>query len=80
MVLDFNMAYHPSCAYNEKFVCILPPRENMLDVEIRAGEKNFKSAGHQGSKSQVGPIVNRQLGAALLTPIGNLASQNIWPR
>jgi len=42
MVLDFNMAYHPSCAYNEKFVCVLPPRENTLDVEIRAGEKNFK--------------------------------------
>lgn len=42
MVLDFNMAYHPSCAYNEKFVCVLPPRENMLDGEIRAGEKNFK--------------------------------------
>lgn len=42
MVLDFNMAYHPSCAYNEKFICVLPPRENMLDIEIRAGEKNFK--------------------------------------
>jgi uncharacterized protein (DUF1684 family) len=42
MVLDFNMAYHPSCAYNDKFVCVLPPRENMLDLEIRAGEKNFK--------------------------------------
>jgi uncharacterized protein (DUF1684 family) len=80
MVLDFNKAYNPSCAYNEKFVCVLPPRENMLDVEIRAGEKNFKSAGHQGSKGQVGPIVNRQLGAASLTPIGNPASQNIRPR
>ncbi len=42
MILDFNMAYHPSCAYNEKFVCVLPPRENMLDVEIRAGERLFK--------------------------------------
>lgn len=42
MVLDFNMAYHPSCSYNEKFVCVLPPRENMLDVEIRAGEKLLK--------------------------------------
>jgi len=42
MILDFNMAYSPSCAYNEKFVCVLPPRENMLDIEIRAGEKNFK--------------------------------------
>ncbi len=39
MVLDFNMAYFPSCAYNEKFVCALPPRENFLDVEILAGEK-----------------------------------------
>jgi uncharacterized protein (DUF1684 family) len=42
MVLDFNMAYHPSCAYNDKFICVLPPRENMMDVEIRAGEKNPK--------------------------------------
>ena len=44
MILDFNMAYNPSCAYNEKFVCVLPPRENMLDIEIRAGEKNFQIA------------------------------------
>jgi uncharacterized protein (DUF1684 family) len=36
------MAYHPSCAYNEKFICVLPPRENMMEVEIRAGEKNYK--------------------------------------
>ncbi len=42
MVLDFNMAYHPSCAYNDKFVCALPPRENVLDIEIPVGEKNFK--------------------------------------
>ena len=42
MVLDFNMGYYPSCAYNEKFICVLPPKENMLDIEIRAGEKNFK--------------------------------------
>jgi hypothetical protein len=42
MVLDFNMAYNPSCAYNEKFICVLPPRENMLSVEIQGGERNFK--------------------------------------
>lgn len=42
MVLDFNMAYFPSCAYNDKFICVLPPRENMLEIEIRAGEKNLK--------------------------------------
>lgn len=40
MMLDFNMAYHPACAYNNKFICVLPPRENILEIEIRAGEKN----------------------------------------
>jgi len=42
MVLDFNEAYYPTCAYNDKFVCALPPKENALDVEIPAGEKNYK--------------------------------------
>jgi uncharacterized protein (DUF1684 family) len=42
MVLDFNMAYHPPCAYNNKLTCALPPRENMLDIPIRAGERNLK--------------------------------------
>ncbi len=43
IVLDFNMAYLPSCAYNDKFTCTLPPKENTLDIPIRAGEKNLKS-------------------------------------
>jgi uncharacterized protein (DUF1684 family) len=42
MVLDFNMAYYPSCAYNDKFTCALPPRENMLEIEINAGERTLK--------------------------------------
>jgi len=41
-VIDFNMAYNPSCAYNETITCVLPPEENSLDVEIRAGEKKFR--------------------------------------
>jgi len=41
MVLDFNMAYYPSCAYNEKFICVLPPKENVLAIPIRAGERNL---------------------------------------
>jgi uncharacterized protein (DUF1684 family) len=41
MILDFNMAYHPPCAYNNKLICVLPPRENRLDIAIRAGEKYF---------------------------------------
>lgn len=44
MILDFNMAYQPSCAYNDKFVCILPPQENILNIPIRAGEKNLKAS------------------------------------
>ncbi len=40
MILDFNMAYFPSCAYNDRYVCALPPRENFLEIEIRAGERN----------------------------------------
>ncbi len=42
MILDFNMAYYPACAYNEKFVCALPPKENMFDFPIPAGERNPK--------------------------------------
>jgi len=60
MVLDFNTAYNPSCAYNEKFVCVLPPRENVLDVEIRAGERNFRSVGQRSLKNQVNPVANRK--------------------
>ena len=41
-VIDFNLAYNPSCVYNEKYICILPPDENNFDLEIKAGEKKFK--------------------------------------
>jgi uncharacterized protein (DUF1684 family) len=37
--LDFNKAYNPYCVYNENFVCPIPPKENNLLIEIRAGEK-----------------------------------------
>jgi uncharacterized protein len=39
--IDFNYAYNPYCAYNEDYSCPLPPRENWLQVGIRAGEKAF---------------------------------------
>ncbi|MDA4128125.1 MAG: DUF1684 domain-containing protein [Thaumarchaeota archaeon] len=39
--IDFNLAYNPYCAYNDGYVCPLPPRENWLGVEIRAGEKSY---------------------------------------
>ena len=41
LVLDFNYAYNPSCAYNPRWHCPLSPPENTLPVEIRAGEKSY---------------------------------------
>lgn len=38
LVLDFNMAYNPYCAYNMGWSCTIPPMENRLQVPIRAGE------------------------------------------
>ncbi|HSC26440.1 MAG TPA: DUF1684 domain-containing protein, partial [Vicinamibacterales bacterium] len=37
--LDFNRAYHPFCVFNSAYDCPVPPRENRLEVPVRAGEK-----------------------------------------
>ncbi len=37
--LDFNLAYNPYCAYNDRWTCPVPPFENWLTVAIEAGEK-----------------------------------------
>ncbi len=42
-LVDFNLAYNPYCAYNERWSCPLTPFENRLKVPIRAGEKIFHS-------------------------------------
>jgi len=39
IVIDFNFAYQPSCAYDPRWACPLAPPENRLDVAIRAGER-----------------------------------------
>jgi len=42
LLIDFNKAYNPSCAYVDgKYNCPVPPRENSLPVAIMAGEKNY---------------------------------------
>lgn len=41
LLLDFNYAYNPSCAYNDRWVCPLAPPENRLSIAITAGEKKF---------------------------------------
>lgn len=42
MVIDFNTAYNPYCAYNEKYSCPIVPRENYLSLKVEAGVKAFK--------------------------------------
>jgi uncharacterized protein len=39
LVLDFNFAYNPSCAYDSRWACPLTPAANRLGIEIRAGER-----------------------------------------
>ncbi|MFI5187902.1 MAG: DUF1684 domain-containing protein [Chitinophagales bacterium] len=42
IIIDFNKAYNPYCAYvRNKYNCPIPPRENDLPVAIRAGEKAY---------------------------------------
>jgi uncharacterized protein (DUF1684 family) len=38
-ILDFNKAYNPPCAFNTFTTCNLPPPENRLELDIKAGEK-----------------------------------------
>lgn len=42
LTIDFNTAYNPYCAYNEAYSCPIVPRENYVDVEVRAGVKAFE--------------------------------------
>jgi uncharacterized protein (DUF1684 family) len=46
VILDFNKAYNPYCAYTTGYNCPIPPLENMLTVAIRAGEKNYGKKVH----------------------------------
>jgi len=39
LIVDFNKAYNPYCAYNHKYSCPIPPEENDLKIKIKAGEK-----------------------------------------
>jgi uncharacterized protein (DUF1684 family) len=39
LVLDFNFAYQPSCAFDQKWACPLAPPSNRLDLEVRVGER-----------------------------------------
>lgn len=42
VVIDFNKAYNPYCAYNESYSCPISPKENDLLIRIEAGVREFK--------------------------------------
>ncbi len=42
IVIDFNKAYNPYCAYNKKYSCPIVPSINALDTSVMAGVKDFK--------------------------------------
>ncbi len=37
IIIDFNQAYNPYCAYNDKYSCPIPPEVNHVDTDIKAG-------------------------------------------
>jgi uncharacterized protein (DUF1684 family) len=39
MIIDFNKSYNPYCAYNHLYSCPIPPKENFLETEVKAGVK-----------------------------------------
>lgn len=41
IILDFNKAYNPYCAYSHRWSCPIPPRENDLSIRIEAGVKSY---------------------------------------
>ena len=46
VVVDFNRAYNPPCAFNAYSTCPLPPPENRLDLSVTAGEKRYAGPTH----------------------------------
>jgi len=41
ILIDFNKSYNPYCAYNHRYSCPIPPYENRLKIEIKAGVKSY---------------------------------------
>ncbi|WP_028295435.1 DUF1684 domain-containing protein [Olivibacter sitiensis] len=44
LIVDFNKAYNPYCAYSSGYNCPIPPKENSLSIAILAGEQKYTGA------------------------------------
>jgi uncharacterized protein (DUF1684 family) len=51
LILDFNFAYNPSCSYDVRWACPLPPSANRLTSAIRAGERYPAGSGSSSGAS-----------------------------
>lgn len=50
LIIDFNKAYNPYCAYNHKYSCPIPPEGNSLKIKIKAGEKKWHNNKSENNK------------------------------
>ena len=48
VVLDFNLAYNPPCAFTPYATCPLPTQQNRLDLRVTAGEKKYRGGHEEG--------------------------------
>ena len=46
LIIDFNKAYNPWCAYADGYNCPIPPKENHLAIPVKAGEQNYGGENH----------------------------------
>lgn len=53
VVVDFNRATNPACAYNEQYNCVIPPEENALPIAIEAGVKANSDVGTPYSRTKM---------------------------
>lgn len=42
LIIDFNKAYNPYCAYNHRYSCPIPPKENDLSIRVEAGVRDYQ--------------------------------------
>ncbi len=52
LVIDFNKAYNPYCAYSDGYQCPIPPPENQLGIAVEAGEMEFGKSEIGSRKSE----------------------------
>jgi uncharacterized protein (DUF1684 family) len=50
LIIDFNKSYNPYCAYNHKYSCPVPPKENFLNTRIEAGVKAYNDLANKSRK------------------------------